>query len=121
MHYALELRSCGLDLTTGVLRLLQCLVGVCLLKVIVSSQNCLALLAEVCALEHSAVLDCFVVLVLPFLQVSIVEAGWVIYDRWLVFDVTSRRLDVTQSAHQAQIVELADIFRGQRCNGAVMS
>ena len=70
----LKLRACSLDLSTGVTNVLQLLVSIDIYEVIVTGQDCSALIGVICSFESLTVFNALIVLFLFLTVIVVVEA-----------------------------------------------
>ena len=80
----LKLRACSLDLPTSVTNVLQLLVSIDIYEVIVTGQDCSALIGVICSFESLTVFNALIVLFFFLTVVFIVETGRIIYSRRFV-------------------------------------
>ena len=71
----LKLRACSLDLSTGVTNVLQLLVSIDIYEVIVTGQDCSALIGVICSFESLTVFNALIVLFLFLTVIIVVETG----------------------------------------------
>ena len=114
-----KLGTSRLDLTSCVLGFSDFLIWILFNKVIVSSKHCAPFIRKIGPLELLSLFDTFTVLFLLFLQISIVEARWLVKSDWLITSC-NWWLHATQCTHQVQVIELIDIFTGKWCNRPVV-
>ena len=104
----------SLDLATSVLGFLHLLVCVFTHEVVITSQDRSPLSGLVLLLKLHSFFQALVVLLLLLTKVVIIEARWIINRHRLLSFCNGSRFHLTKRTHQAQVVELADIFAGQR-------
>ena len=112
----LELRFSSLDLSASIFYVSELAVWININEVIVTCQNSTSLSGKLGLLIQLSFLYAIFILLLLLSNIIVIEAWWVVNCHRLSSFFSNWRLTLPQNAHQAQVIELANVFTCKRCD-----